>query len=481
MTFNPESQAILIVDDTPTNLEILSETLVDAGFQVAVAVDGESALEQLEYYQADLILLDIMMPGINGFETCRRLKENPDTQLIPVIFMTALSDTESKVKGLSLGAVDYITKPFQQAEVLARVKVQLQVRHFSKALEIQNQQLRQEVERREQAESALQELNQSLEDQVACRTQELTAALESLKQMQVQLIHSERMSSLGQLIAGIAHEVNNPINFIYGNLTPATEYTQALLHLVNLYQLSSTPPSTEIQQQLEVIDFNFLREDLPKLLSSMKLGAERIRQLVTSLRCFSRLDEAEMKPIDIHEGIDSTLLILQHRVKARGPYPAIEISKHYVHLEPIQCYAGQLNQVFMNLLANAIDAIEERYQQQGSIAEPGRIDIITASNEGKWITIRIKDNGLGIRDEILSRIFTPFFTTKAVGKGTGLGLSISYQIVVEKHQGRLTCYSSPNQGSEFVIEIPTLEQQLTVDSPNIADRENYLELNAVID
>ncbi|MCU0524370.1 MAG: response regulator [Elainella sp. Prado103] len=479
MTFNPESQAILIVDDTPTNLEILSETLVEAGFQVAVAVDGESALEQLEYYQADLILLDIMMPGINGFETCRRLKANPATHSIPVIFMTALSDTESKVKGLSLGAVDYITKPFQQAEVLARVKVQLQVRHFSRALESQNQQLKQEIARREQAEAALYQLNQTLEIQVQNRTAELSTALESLQQMQVQLIHSERMSSLGQLIAGIAHEVNNPINFIYGNLTPATEYTQALLHLVNLYQLSFPQASLEIQQQLESIDFNFLREDLPKLLSSMKLGAERIRQLVTSLRCFSRLDESEMKPIDIHEGIDSTLLILQHRLKARGSYPAIEVIKSYGNLPPIECYGGQLNQVFMNVLANAIDAIEERYQTQNEVMKLGQIQIITEPLQTRWVAIRIKDNGSGIPESIVSRIFAPFFTTKAAGKGTGLGLSISHQIVVEKHGGRLLCHATSTGGSEFVIEIPMSKHQVGVDSLELEVSRNQVKCNVI--
>jgi signal transduction histidine kinase len=449
-------QTILIVDDNATNLEVLSDTLIDSGFQVAVAVDGESALEQLEYHQPELILLDVMMPGIDGYETCRRLKQNPLTSDIPVIFMTALSETKNKVKGLSLGAVDYITKPFQRQEVLARVRAQLQLRDAAKKLETQNELLKQEIERREQAEAALLELNQRLEQQVEERTQQLLTALQELQQIQLQLIHSERMSSLGQLVAGVAHEINNPINFIYGNLAPAAEYTQALLHLVNLYQLYS-PPASEIQEQIEIIDLEFLKQDLPKLLGSMKLGAERIRQIVTSLRCFSRLDEAEMKLVDIHEGIDSTLLILQNRLKSRTKLPAIEIVKRYSKLPLIECYAGQLNQVFMNIIANAIDVLEEQNLSRTSVENNAASRVICISTNQihqDWVSIRIKDNGPGISEEVRSKLFLPFFTTKPTGKGTGLGLSISYQIVVEKHKGRLECCSLPGQGTEFIIEIP---------------------------
>lgn len=460
-----EFQAILIVDDNPTNLEVLSETLVDVGFQVAVAVDGESALEQIEYYHPEVILLDIMMPGIDGFETCRRLKQNPSTYDIPVIFMTALSDPESKLKGLSLGAVDYITKPFQQAEVLARVMVHLKLRNFAKTLEIQNQMLQKEIERREQAEASLCKLNQELERQVEERTSKLSITLQELQQTQIQLIHSERMSSLGQLVAGVAHEINNPVNFIYGNLTPATEYTQALLHLVNLYQISSPNPTAEIRDQLESIDLEFLRQDLPKLLSSMKLGIERIRQIITSLRCFSRLDEAEKKLIDIHEGIDSTLLILQNRLKARSYSSPIQVIREYGNLPQIECYAGQLNQVFMNLISNSIDALEDsnRSRTPEDIKEnPSVIQISTEQFNRNWARIHVVDNGPGISDEIRSKIFIPFFTTKTVGKGTGLGLSISNQIIVEKHGGNLSCYSIPGQGTEFVIEIPIRSSSVKV-------------------
>jgi signal transduction histidine kinase len=460
-----EFQAILIVDDNPTNLEVLSETLVDVGFQVAVAVDGESALEQIGYYHPEVILLDIMMPGIDGFETCRRLKQNPSTCDIPVIFMTALSDPESKLKGLSLGAVDYITKPFQQAEVLARVMVHLKLRNFAKTLEIQNQMLQKEIERREQAEASLFKLNQELERQVEERTSELSATLQELQQTQVQLIHSERMSSLGQLVAGVAHEINNPINFIYGNLTPATEYTQALLHLVNLYQISSPNPTAEIRDQIESIDLEFLRQDLPKLLSSMKLGIERIRQIITSLRCFSCLDEAEKKPIDIHEGIDSTLLILQNRLKAKSYSSPIQVIKEYGDMPQIECYAGQLNQVFMNLISNSIDALEDSNRLrplENAKMKPGVIKISTERFNRNWARIRVVDNGPGIPDDIRPKIFIPFFTTKAAGKSTGLGLSISHQIIVEKHGGNLSCYSTPGQGTEFVIEIPLRSSAIKV-------------------
>ncbi len=300
-----------------------------------------------------------------------------------------------------------------------------------------------------------------IEHLVQERTNELELALHNLQKTQAQLIQTEKMSSLGQMVAGVAHEINNPVSFVYGNLTYANQYTQDLLNLVSLYQQHDPNPAQEIQEQIAAIDLDFLIEDLPKILSSMKVGAERISQIVLTLRNFSRLDEAQMKQVDIHEGIDSTLLILQHLLKAHGKHPSIEVIKEYGTLPLVQCYAGQLNQVFMNILANAIDALNS-YNTQRSPSEiqsnPSTIRIRTEMLGSDYVTVRIADNGSGMTEEVRGKLFDPFFTTKPVGKGTGLGLSISYQIVVEKHGGVLKCVSQPGQGAEFWIEIPVVQK-----------------------
>ncbi len=295
-------------------------------------------------------------------------------------------------------------------------------------------------------------LNQTKEQK-----EKLATALEDLKQTQTQLIQTEKMSSLGQLVAGVAHEINNPVNFIYGNINHVSEYAQDLLGILDLYLQNCPNPDPEIRDRAEEIDLEFLTEDLPKTLSSMKIGIDRIRQIVSGLRNFSRLDQAEKKPVDIHEGIDSTLLILQHRLKAKPESPAIKLVKEYGELPLVECYAGPLNQVFMNVLSNAIDALED-YKGSTSKAHNSQITITTALGEIegniKSVIIRIKDNGPGIPEDLKVRICDPFFTTKPVGKGTGLGLSISYQIIVDKHGGIFKCDSQPGLGTEFWIEIP---------------------------
>ena len=424
------SDLILVVDDTPANLEVLSEALSDAGFEVAIATDGELAISQAELSFPSLILLDVMMPGIDGFETCRRLKASNITQDIPVIFMTALADSTDKVRGLNLGAVDYVTKPFQEAELIARVKTQLKLHH----------------------------LTQHLEQQVTERTAELTQALQQVQQSQIQLVQSEKMAALGQLVAGVAHEINNPVNFIYGNLNHIEEYIQIFLEFLELYQKNYPNPVDEIQEQAEDVDLEFVQSDAVQMLASMKIGAERIRQIVLSLRNFSRMDEAEVKAVDIHEGIESTLMILQHRLKAKPQNPEMQIIRDYDNKLPlVECYPGQLNQVFMNILANAIDALEEAntkrtYQQIKD--NPNQITIRTSVIDSQSVQIAIADNGPGIPEHIQERIFAPFFTTKPVGKGTGMGMSISHQIITEKHGGQLKFSSKPGQGTEFVIQIP---------------------------
>ena len=298
------------------------------------------------------------------------------------------------------------------------------------------------------------------EAQLREKATQLEQALYELQQTQTQLVQTEKMSSLGQLVAGVAHEINNPVSFIYGNLPYATEYTQELLHLVRLYQQQYPKATPVIKEALEEIDLDFVSEDLPKLMNSMLVGAERIRQIVLSLRNFSRVDKAAREPFDLHNGIDNTLLLLQHRLKPKAGRPHIQIIKDYGNLPIVECYAGQLNQVFMNILSNAVDALEES-MGCGETTDNGQlttkaptIEIRTEMVDDHKVLIRIADNGSGIPPHVQQNIFDPFFTTKPVGQGTGLGLSISYQIVVEKHGGVLSCQSKPGEGTEFYIELP---------------------------
>ncbi|MEH1940275.1 MAG: ATP-binding protein [Nostoc sp.] len=289
------------------------------------------------------------------------------------------------------------------------------------------------------------------------QAEQLNQALHNLKQTQAQLIQTEKMSSLGQLVAGVAHEINNPVNFIYGNLTHVSEYTLGLLKLVELYQKSNTNSASEVQAHIEAIDLDFMAEDLPKILVSMKMGANRIREIVLSLRNFSRLDEADMKPVNIHEGIDSTLLILQNRFKQTPGNAGIEIVKEYGDIPLVECYAGQLNQVFMNLISNAIDALDSYNNQrtpENIEANPSQIVIRTDLRNSDRITVQVADNGPGMTEVVKQRLFDPFFTTKPAGKGTGLGLAISAQIVAEKHNGAIWCISELGKGAEFWVEIP---------------------------
>ncbi|MEG4809335.1 GAF domain-containing protein [Microcoleus sp. F8-D3] len=338
-----------------------------------------------------------------------------------------------------------------------------------------------------QAELYQESLNAAAADRA--KAEQLAKTLTELHNTQAQLIQTEKMSSLGQLVAGVAHEINNPVNFIYGNLSHASDYTADLLCLVELYRQHYPNPDPEISERSEAIDIEFLLEDLPKILGSMKVGVDRIRQLVVSLRNFSRSDQTEKKAVDIHEGIENTLLILQHRIKAKSDRSTVEIIKEYGNLPLVECYASSLNQVFMNLIGNALDALEMGQRErvinlsfkaasaaathlssQKLAVESGDITttteclipdlaspcirIRTELIDEKTVGICIADNGHGIPKELISHIFNPFFTTKPVGRGTGLGLSISYQIVVEKHQGVLKCVSVPGQGTEFWIEIP---------------------------
>lgn len=310
--------------------------------------------------------------------------------------------------------------------------------------------------------------NDELEQRVRDRTADLSKALEQLQSTQAQLIQTEKMSSLGQMVAGVAHEINNPVSFIYGNISPAFQYIDELIDLIELYQLHYPYPHADIRSYAESIELDFVQQDLKHLLLSMQEGAIRIREIVKSLRTFSRLDEAEFKSADLHAGLDSTLMLLQNRLKYANREQGIKVTKDYGDLPMVMCYPGQLNQVFMNILSNAIDALEQQQEQHKLLdsinifrdsdypAETVEqsIKIQTQVINGESILVQITDNGPGILDHVHEKLFDPFFTTKSVGKGTGLGLSVSYQIIVKRHQGKLWCESTLGKGTTFNIQIP---------------------------
>jgi signal transduction histidine kinase len=431
--------------------------LTAQGYEVRKALNGKMALTACQMLLPDVILLDINMPGMDGYEVCKQLKSEDRTSEIPVIFISALDDVLDKVKAFDVGGVDYITKPFHGAEVVLRIENQINLRLL---------------------QNKLQEKNILLQN-----------AFDELKAAQVQQIQNEKMFALGQLVAGVAHEINNPVSFIYGNLQYANEYILDLVKLVEIYQKEYPNPTPRLEAAIKDVDLNFIINDLQSLMGAMYRGTERIRAIVLALQNFSRLDEATMKLVDIHEGIDSTLVMLEHRLKETSHRPMITVIKDFAVLPRVMCYASELNQVFMHILNNAIDALElgngawrlgkknllhgdtvtsvspdnfntkEPFASQfptifNSYNLVPQILIQTQCTSENRVRIIIADNGPGIEQSTCARLFDPFFTTKPVGKGTGLGLSISYQIIVQKHHGNLTCYSSLGEGAKFVIEIP---------------------------
>lgn len=429
---NAATPTLLIVDDTPDNIGLLVESLEENRYRIVVAQDGEEALQRAQFVLPDLILLDVMMPGIDGFETCRRLKAIDTVRDIPVIFMTALTEVGDKVTAFGVGGVDYVTKPLRIEEVQARIKTHLALRDMQKQLTAKNAQLQREIEVRERAEQSLLE-----------SYEQLKASNRRLEELHQQLLQSEKMASIGQLAAGVAHEINNPIAYVQANLKVIRDYMTSLLHMVGIYEraegaLAGNPALlAEIRQAKESADLVFIREDLTNVIEETQHGTARVSRIVQDLRDFSHVGEAGRQVVDLHSGIDSTLNIVAAELGKKAV-----VRKEYGDMPQIDCVPAQLNQVFLNLLMNALQSIE----RDGLI-------IIRTGHEGEWAWAEVEDNGCGIAPENLGRIFDPFFTTKPVGQGTGLGLSVSYGIV-NQHGGRIEVRSEPGKGSVFRVWLP---------------------------
>lgn len=419
---NIQTADILIVDDTAENIRFLSALLLQRGYQVRKAINGKMALVAARTMTPDLILLDINMPDLDGYEVCQQLKTDEKTSKVPIIFLSALDEVTDKVKAFQVGGIDFITKPFQFEDVLVRIQTQLKI--------------------------------QALQAQLQAKNEQVQQAFEHLKQMQAELIRKEKMLGLGQLVAGVCHELNNPMSFIVGNLNPAYAHMETLLAVIDGYQQTYPEATPAIAAMLQDADLDFVSADLKSIIKSMRSGANRVCSIVAALRSFSRLGEAEVKAVDLHEGLESTVLLLGHRLVEKSSMPAINVMRDYAKLPLIRCYAGELNQVFLNLLNNAIDALELQSKQSPTLNQSPTILLSTELTEQQNITIRIQDNGIGIPETVGTRLFEPFFTTKPIGQGVGLGLAVSYQIVVEKHNGHLSYRSTLGQETEFIMRMP---------------------------
>ena len=411
---NSTNSQLLLVDDSAMNLDTLLATLGDQ-YDLRVAIDGQSALDLISNgYRPDLILLDIMMPGQDGYDVCQKLQADENTRNIPIIFLTALDSDEDEAKGLELGAVDYISKPFNPAIVIRRVQTHLTLKQHQDHL-------------------------QSL---VQTKTKELTGAYKDLKQVHDQMLQQEKMASIGQLAAGVAHEINNPAGFISSNLNSLQKYicklNEGLAFMEQtIRSVDDLEINAELKQMKHKLKFDFIQEDIEDLITESKDGIDRIALIVRNLKGFSRAEDDTLNSTDLQESIEASLSIAWNEIKYKA-----KVEKNYQELPPIQCLPQQLSQVFVNLLVNAAQAIED----QGVIT-------VNTHQEKDWAVVEISDSGNGISPENLERIFEAFYTTKDVGKGTGLGLSICHDIV-QKHQGTISVASTIGEGTCFTIKLP---------------------------
>ena len=427
MLQNPENSLILVVDDTPTNLSVLSEALKGAGFTVAIETDGESAIEQVKYNPPDLILLDVIMPGLDGFETCQRLKASASTQDIPVIFMTALSDPMDKVKGLSIGAVDYITKPFQQEEVLARVRTHLQLRNLTKTFEMQNIVLKKEIQQRVEAE------------------RELKKTLHKLQAAQKQIIAQEKLASLGSLTAGIAHELKNPLNLINNFAVIAAELCQELLP--EIAQKLQPFPESELGTIRELLS------DIEESVNSINQQGQRADNIISSMLMHARQEGSKRQLTDLNVLLAESVQLAVKSLRATLNKFNIEIEADYDNsVGQLEIIPQSLSRGFINLINNACYAANSKKKEISQNFKP-KLSLKT-KNLDKAVEISIRDNGQGIPPELLDKIFEPFFTTKPTGEGTGLGLSMTHDIIVGQHQGKIKVKSELGSYTEFIILLP---------------------------
>lgn len=447
---------VLLIDDQPIVAESIRRLLAsEPDIQLFYCQHAQQAIPMAMQVKPTVILQDLVMPDVDGLLLIKFLRANPATSTIPVIVLSTRDESVIKAEAFATGANDYVVKIPDPIEFIARLI------YHSTAYE--NLLKRHETER-------VRAYNKELKRRVADRTAELEMALLELKHAQTKIIQEEKMAGLGQLVAGVCHELNNPVSFIQGNLAPAQEYCEDLLHLVNLYQQTYPQPSANIQTLIDDMDLDFIVEDFTKLLKSLESGAERISNIVLSLRNFSRLDEVEIKSVDVHEGIEQALLLLGSNIQS------INIIKDYELKSTVDCLPGYLNQVFMYILSNAVEALKDdsRHHHMCKL-QPPTIHIQTQSTKNQYALIRFTDNGPGIPEEVMNRIFEPFFTTKPVGQGTGLGLSLSYQIITEYHKGTLECYSSPHQSTSFTLKIPLCQTQKADPFSNnatICDKQN---------